>query len=332
MTQSPPDRMTPWATAQLRQLLTQKGHAWLLHGPSGLGQYSLALGLARAWLCDAPTGNGACGVCGSCHAIDVRTHADLCVLIPETIMLGLSWPLGEKAQSEVDDKKRKPSKEIRTDAMRDAVEFSQRTSARGRGKVILIFPAEQMNGIAANALLKTLEEPSGDVRFALASEAAHQLLPTIRSRCLAHTMHWPDTHASVQWLQEQGYDAIQSRLVLKATGGRPEGASGFDPTAWALFPKAMAAGDVGFVRSWSIAQLIDTQQKLCHDLMAVRVGGLPRFYEATDLHVSPPISSLSAWSRQLAIARQTMEHPFSAGLMQEALVGQAQSALNCALR
>lgn len=68
--------------------------------------------------------------------------------------------------------------------MRDAVEFSQRTSARGRGKVVLIFPADRMNTVTANALLKTLEEPPGDVRFVLATEAAHQLLPTVRSRCL----------------------------------------------------------------------------------------------------------------------------------------------------
>ena len=174
------------------QLLAQRGHAWLLQGPSGLGQYSLALALARAWLCENADANGACDHCGSCHAIDVRTHADLCVLMPETTMLDLGWPLSEKAQADIDDKKRKPSKEIRVDAMRDAVEFSQRTSARGRGKVVLVFPAEDMNAITANALLKTLEEPPGDVKFVLATQAAHQLLPTIRSRCIGHTMVWPE--------------------------------------------------------------------------------------------------------------------------------------------
>jgi DNA polymerase-3 subunit delta' len=119
------------------------------------------MALAQAWLCEHPTADGACNACGSCHAIAVRTHADLCVLMPETTMLNLGWPLSEKAQSDIDDKKRKASKEIRVDAMRDAVEFAQRTSARGRGKVVLVFPAEQMNNITANALLKTLEEPPG---------------------------------------------------------------------------------------------------------------------------------------------------------------------------
>ena len=152
-----------WIAAQNRQLLAQRGHAWLLQGPSGLGQYSLALELVRTWLCDQPTPAGACGECGSCHAIEVRTHADVCVLMPETDMLKLGWPLSEKAQTEIDDKKRKPSKEIRVDAMRDAVEFAQRTSGRGRGKAVLVYPAERMNAITANALLKTLEEPPGDV-------------------------------------------------------------------------------------------------------------------------------------------------------------------------
>ena len=149
--------MAPWIAAQATALLAQRGHAWLLAGPSGLGQYSLALALVRAWLCEAASKQGACGVCGSCHAVDVRTHADLCVLMPETVMLELGWPLSEKAQAEIDDKKRKPSKEIRVDAMREAVEFSQRTSARGKGKAVLVFPAERMNNVTANALLKTLE-------------------------------------------------------------------------------------------------------------------------------------------------------------------------------
>ena len=58
-------------------------------------------------------------------------------------MLALGWPLGEKAQADLDDKKRKPSREIRIDAMRDALDFAQRTSGRGRGKVVLVYPAER---------------------------------------------------------------------------------------------------------------------------------------------------------------------------------------------
>ena len=79
----------PWIQAQAKVLLQQRGHAWLLSGPSGLGQYGLGMALVRAWLCENVGEMGACGQCASCHAIDVRTHADLCVLMPETRMLEL---------------------------------------------------------------------------------------------------------------------------------------------------------------------------------------------------------------------------------------------------
>ena len=327
--------LAPWIAAQRTTLLAQRGHAWLLQGPSGMGQYALGLELVRAWLCDAPTPLGACGQCASCHAIEVRTHADLCVLMPETTMLAMAWPLSEKAQAEVDDKKRKPCREIRVDAMRDAVEFSQRTSARGRGKVVLVFPAEDMNAITANALLKTLEEPPGDVKFVLASESAHQLLPTIRSRCLGHVMHWPDAQASQDWLEAQGYSSAQAQLLLRASGGRPDdaaefGASGRDPGAWVHLPKAVAKGDVAYFKEWSVPQTLDALHKLCHDMMALRAGGEPRYFLADQLDTSPTWLALAHWSRALARARRTVDHPFNAGLMQEALVLQAQTALHSA--
>ena len=331
------EQLPAWTARQLTSLLAQRGHAWLLAGPSGLGQYGLALEMVRAWLCNTPTGQGACGQCGSCHAIDVRTHADLCVLMPETAMQALDWPLGEKAQNDIDDKKRKPSKEIRIEAMRDAVEFSQRTSARGRGKAMLIFPAERMNNITANALLKTLEEPPGDLKFVLASEAAHQLLPTIRSRCLTHSMVWPGVDESLRWLELQGIAAAQVQTLLRAAGGRPDDAlvfaqSGRDPKSWAALPRAMQRGDVSLVKDWTPAQTIDALHKLCHDLLAVKTGALPRFFDGADLPTTAtgrPLAGLTRWARALAQATRTMEHPFNPGLMQEALVDQAHQALNC---
>lgn len=323
----------PWISVQLRQLLAQRGHAWLLQGPSGLGQYALAMALARAWLCDEPSAEGACGRCASCHAVDVRAHTDLCVLMPETEMLALGWPLSEKAQTELDEKKRKPSKEIRVDAMRDAVEFAQRTSGRGRGKVVLVYPAERMNAVTANTLLKTLEEPAGDLRFALASEAAHLLAPTIRSRCQAHTMAWPDPGEALAWLQAQGLAPKDATALLQAAGGRPEDAlaasqAGLDPQAWRLLPKAVARGDAGALADWTPRLAVGALQKLCHDLLAVRVGAAPRFFQPADLPAVASVPALAAWARELADTARTVEHPFNTGLMLEALVSQACSALN----
>jgi DNA polymerase-3 subunit delta' len=330
---APANAVAPWIADQLRQLLAQRGHAWLLQGPSGLGQYELAMELTRAWLCDDAGPGGACGRCASCHAIDVRAHTDLFVLMPETTMLALEWPLGEKAQADIDDKSRKPSKEIRVDAMRDAVEFAQRTSGRGRGKVVLVYPAERMNAITANALLKTLEEPAGDVRFVLATEAAHQLLPTIRSRCLGHAMAWPAPEAAAAWLQEQGIAAADVPALLRAGGGRPQEAlamarGGLDGKAWALLPKALARGDAGVLADWAPPQAVDALLKLCHDLLAVRTGAAPRFFQPGDLPATGSLAAVSQWSRELFRTAKTVEHPFNAGLMLESLVSRARWALN----
>jgi DNA polymerase III subunit delta' len=324
----------PWIARQATSLLAQRGHAWLLQGPSGLGQYDLALALASAWLCEKPDAHGACGDCPSCHAIAVRTHADLAVLMPETQMVELGWPLSEKAQAEIDDKKRKPSKEIRVEAMRDAVEFSQRTNARGRGKVVLVFPAERMNTVTANALLKTLEEPPGDVRFVLATEASHMLLPTIRSRCLAHTMAWPQDDEAMPWLTGQGVPAAVAQALLRSAGGRPtdvlrQTEAGLSPDWWAALPKAMHQGDVRHLSELSPAQAIDALQKLCHDLVLRQTGSAPRFFELAQLPASrASVLTLTDWFKRLMQSARTAEHPFNAGLMLEALTADAQQTLH----
>ena len=248
-------------------------------------------------------------------------------------MQELGWPLSERAQSEIDDKKRKPSKEIRVDAMRDAVEFVQRTSSRGRGKAILVFPAEQMNAITANALLKTLEEPPGDVRFVLATESAHQLLPTIRSRCISHSMRWPTEAESVRWLQSRGVAPDLAAASLKNAGGRPDDAldfmqSGRDMAVWKHLRGALSRGDVGIFKDWTLAQQLDALQKLCHDLMAQHVQSAPRFIDSDYLGPRVPLRRLCAWQKELSNATKTCEHPFNAGLMTEALVSQARITLN----
>lgn len=329
--QQPP--LAPWLVVQRDALLTQRGHAWLLQGPSGLGQFALALALVRAWLCDNPSAHGACGHCASCHAIDVHTHADLCVLMPETELLALGWPLPEKAQSDIDDKKRKPSKEIRVEAMRDTVEFAQRTSARNRGKAVLVYPAEQMNTVTANALLKTLEEPPGDVRFVLASEAAHQLLPTIRSRCLGHTMIWPERDQMLHWLQQQGIAPDMGSALLRMAGDRPDDALALaranqHPQTWAQLPQALWRGDASALTPYTPVQAIAALQKLCHDLLAMRVGAAPRYFAPADLPTPPPLAVLTQWSKALMQAARTADHPFNTSLMLEALAAQARNALN----
>ena len=326
--------LAPWIARQLQALLAQRGHAWLLQGPSGLGQFELALALVRAWLCDQPGVEGACGQCPSCHGIDVHTHPDLVVLMPETEMLARGWPLPEKAQAEIDDKKRKPSRDIRVDAMREAIEFAQRTSGRGRGKAVLVYPAERMNAVTANALLKTLEEPPGDMRFVLATDAAHQLLPTIRSRCLSHTLVWPEADEVRPWLAAQGVAGEQAAALLHAAGGRPAEAlalaEGKDAARrWSQLPQALARGEPGALADLPLPEAVARLQKLCHDLLAVQVGAAPRFFDAADLPRQPlPLLVLTRWWQQLAQSARTAEHPLNAGLATEFLVSSARQVLN----
>lgn len=329
----------PWIERQRAHLLAQRGHAWLLQGPSGLGQYELGLGLAQAWLCEHPTASGACGACGSCHLVDTRAHPDLVVLMPETVMLERGWPLSETAQKEIDDKKRKPSKEIRVEAMRDMVAFAQRTSARGRGTAVLVYPAERMNHVTANALLKTLEEPAGDTRFVLASEATHQLLPTIRSRCQTHVMTWPAASESLDWVtvraREEGAkdpSTEQAQVWMMAAGGRPDdalawGRLGLVAARWNDLPRALARGDWALLSDWPAAQQLELLQKLCHDLMSVAAGAAPRFFPSGSLPPAPRWTALARWSRDLMQAARTVEHPYNAGLMQEAWVAATRQAL-----
>jgi DNA polymerase III subunit delta' len=329
--------LAPWLAQQRSHLLANPAHALLLHGPSGLGHYELALSLAQAWLCEAPQRqpqDAACGQCASCQQIAARGHTDLVLLMPEVLMLELGWPLPEKAQKEIDDKKRKPSKEIRIESVRDAVSFAELTSGRGRGKVIVVFPAEAMNHASANALLKTLEEPQGQLRFVLATQASHQLLPTIRSRCQAFALQEPSSAQAADWLAEQSPQTGESEraIALQAAGNRPLDAlnliAGGAHSAWANLPKAMQKGQVQAVSGYAAGQLLDALQKLCHDLWSLKLGAEPRFFSSQDLPKPPPARALAAWSEQLKTLAQRIEHPFKPELLLEDMVQQAKLCIN----
>jgi DNA polymerase III subunit delta' len=331
-----PPVLAPWLVPQLQALRQRKAHALLLSGAAGMGQYDLALALANSWLCENPQPHGACGECSSCHAVAVRTHADLSVLMPETVALDLDWPLPAAAQDAIEKKDRKPSRWIRVDAAREAIAFSQLTRSRSAVKVILVYPAERMNVETANTLLKTLEEPPGDLRFVLATEAAHQLLPTIRSRCQLHNMVWPAPDVVRPWLASQfpkpPAESDLDAWVL-AAGGRAHaalawGQSGLSAADWHALPKKLAAGEGGAMAQWSATEQLQTLLKLAHDLMATAAGGQPRFFAAQDLPVPPTWRGLQAWQQRLAQEASVVEHPFNPGLMLEAWLADAHATLS----
>ena len=323
----------PWITRQLRELSQRQGHAWLIHGPSGLGQFELGLELARTWLCESPVDTLACGHCASCHQVDAKAHLDLLVLLPEVLALELGWPLDEKAQTEIDSKKRKASREIKVEAARAMIDFAQLTRSGQRCKAVLVFPAERMNHVTANTILKTLEEPPGETRFVLCSEAAHQLLPTIRSRCQQFAQQWPGEIEAAAWLAAQGIGAAEAGPLLKFSGGRPDlalryAASGRSADQWQALPKALALGQVAAFEGWNLADTVDALQKICHDSMALCVDAAPRYFPVQALSKRPSMAELSRWSKSLQASARVIEHPLNGGLMTESLVWEARRALN----
>jgi DNA polymerase-3 subunit delta' len=324
----------PWLERWLGEAVrTQRGHALLVHGPQGIGQWQLSLTLAQAWLCEGGQGGRRpCGHCAACHMVQARSHPDLLVLIPEALQAALGWTLSDtEAEATEAGGKKQPSKEIKVEAVRAAVAFAQTTPARNAGKVVVLHPAERMNGISANALLKTLEEPAGTARFILSCSAPEALLPTIRSRCQAFGLELPPTEVAVEWLAGKG--VAQPAIVLAAAGGQPLDAldwvrEGLDAKLWQQLPALMQLGDAAALAGWTVPRAVDAMQKLCHDMSCASVGAAPRFFPSTALTGQlVDVRRLLAWSRELARAARQAEHPLNAGLAIEALVTQAQRAL-----
>lgn len=192
----------PWQTALWQQLAgrSQHAHAYLLHGPAGIGKRALAERLMALLLCKSPVALQPCGQCKSCHLLAAGSHPDNYVLEPE-----------------------EADKPIKVDQVRALVNFVVQTAQLGGRKVILVEPTEAMNLNAANALLKSLEEPSGDTVLLLISHQPSLLLPTIKSRCVQQACPLPSERVSLEWLGEAlpGTSEQEIRELLYLAAGSP---------------------------------------------------------------------------------------------------------------
>jgi DNA polymerase-3 subunit delta' len=328
------DAWPDWLDAPLAAGLASRAHALLVHAPGALGQFELALALAEGWLCEVPQAKSrACGQCASCRLMHAHAHADFHLLVPEALReaLGAARGEGEGGDAPGGASKAKPSREIRVAELRAAIDWSQKTAARGGAKVLLIHPAEAMNTVTANALLKTLEEPPGRLRIVLTADDPEALLPTVRSRCQRLPIARPDAGAALAWLQARGVP--QPDVMLCAAGGHPQAAlalheEGIDAAGWSALPGAARRGQgAAVLGAWPAPRAVEALHKLCHDLMAQHAGGAPRYFSleslAPALQPTPAIAALTAWQRELLGAARHDGHPWHAPLRVEALAAQA---------
>jgi DNA polymerase III subunit delta' len=324
------ERDLPWLAEPLARLRDHdRSHALILHGGAGSGQLELALRAAQAWLCEQPP--GPCGHCPSCHLALARLHPDQKLLMPETVQQALGWgDGGDEGDADGEGKsKRKPSREIKIDAVRAAIDWAHTSTSRGRGKVLLFYPADAMNMTSANALLKTLEEPAAGTRLLLCVDDPEHLLPTVRSRCQRVRFTPPDAATAQAWLAKQGVQGADA--LLRATGGEPLAAlalvaEGLDADAWGALPRQVVAGDARLLATLPLPRVVRVLQQVCHDAMAQAAGAAPRFFTPGQVPAGAGLAALAEWATQLARVARHDEHPWNAPLRIEALVAQGQRA------
>ncbi|MBB1077616.1 DNA polymerase III subunit delta' [Rhodoferax sp. 4810] len=208
-TYSIPRTRLPWHHDHWRRLITatrtqRLGHAWLLLGMAGLGKRHFADLLTQALLCRQPLADGApCGSCQECHLVTTGQHPD-----NQHVQPAADSVLGE----------------IKVDTIRELTAQAALTPHRAARKVIQIHPAEAMNRTAANALLKTLEEPSPSTLLLLIADDATRLPATVRSRCQHLLFVPPPAALALDWLRAVGGQApaaAQYPLLLQLAAGAP---------------------------------------------------------------------------------------------------------------
>ncbi len=197
-------KILPWlepAAAQLRaaHAAGRLPPALLIHESPGTGATQLALLFAQLRFCSGPA--PACGQCTHCRRVEQGEHPDYILVGPDE-----KSKLGQ----------------ISVDQARELAQQLSLSSYEGRGTVVVIRPADAMNRNAANALLKTLEEPRPDAHLLLITSAPSQLPATIRSRCQKLAVAPPDRDTALAWLTaEQPRHRADWPAVLDVLGVAP---------------------------------------------------------------------------------------------------------------
>jgi len=214
----------PWLNQPYRQIIGQheagRGHhALLLQALPGMGDASLVWGISRWLMCQRKDGLKSCGECHACKLMQAHTHPDWYELTAE-----------------------KGKSSLGIDAVRSVTEKLFHHAQQSGSKVIWLPNAAQLTEAAANAMLKTLEEPPANTWFLLCCEQPSQLPATLRSRCLTFHLAVPDEAQSMGWLQKQNGAPQQDCLTaLRLSGGAPAAALQLLENGWSARQTLCAA-------------------------------------------------------------------------------------------
>lgn len=323
-----------WQHAQWQQLMQMRErmpHALLLHGPTGIGKVAFAEELARSLLCENPDMEGhACGSCDSCGWFAQQNHPDYRRIRPE-IMEDETEEEEASAKSE-DGSKKTRSKDIRIEQIRGLARMMSVSTHRSGLRIVLLYPAERLTIEAANALLKTLEEPPENTLFLLVADRPDQLLPTILSRCRMIALPMPAQEEALQWLEAQP-GVRDARDWLAYAGGAPLAAceaatsdSGEDIRTWQQY--LLQPGMDGAFRlaekfqRHTLSEIISWQQRWLYDLFSSKLTTQVRYHPAYQKEIAR-LATRADTTRLLTLLRATNErkavasHPLSQKLVLE---------------
>jgi DNA polymerase-3 subunit delta' len=311
------DRVEGHLANALRQ--QRLAHALLFLGQAGVGRERCATLLARGLLCEALTLPFGCGSCGPCRRVDAGSHPDVHKVLTEAtaVSRGLREPEG----------KRQPSKEIRVDQVRELVRLMRLKPYEGRSRVAIVVDAHLLNANAANALLKTLEEPGDSSYLVLVAPHERAVLPTIASRCQRITFAPLADEVIAALLRQHGADRVDERarladgsighalsLELDAEGDAELPTLKRALLAGTLTERMDAAESLGRDRREVESALVGLQRALAIDLRRAAREPSPRGRDARGRLVSAleSIATARAWLAENSNVQLTLEELFLA--------------------
>lgn len=298
----------PWlqpAREQIERALASErlAQSILIQCSPGQGGDWLASWLAARIHCEAADRSRPCGVCLSCRRVLLREQPDLTWVTP------------------IDD-----SKEIRIDQIRELASELSLTAHGAHRKIAILSPADKLNRNAANALLKTLEEPTSGSVLVLVTGEPSRLPATILSRCLRITPSLPSRVALIEWLTREGAAGVEWGAVLDMIGLQPIEALEVDgPMLSALQKETVRALDEAFAGR---LDPIETAERWGREAYGLRIACIEAWLQGrirTLTTTAIPPRALFEALDDVREARQWIDTPINKPLALERLLWRIQS-------